>query len=340
MMELEKRIKAFASLGTLLSNLAPNQKEDLFRRSENRNNWFTAESCEQALNGLAFMLQESKLREWVSKYEFPQYSSPKDVGVLMAGNIPAVGFHDAMTGLLSGNKLSAKLSSADEVLMKWLLQQLIQLEPEFENLIEFSDMLKNKDAYIATGSDNSARYFNYYFGKYPSVIRQNRTSVAILEGDENRDDLVNLGKDIFSYYGLGCRNVSKIFIRNEEQLQQLLKELQIFAEKAEHHKYLNNYDYNKSIYLVNQDSHLDNGFLILKESQDLVSPIAVLYYELYSSKEALTGKIDSLSSKIQCVVGNIDHGIASVPFGQAQMPELWDYADGVDTLEFLTNLED
>lgn len=338
MIDLNARINAFVALGKRIQNLDTFEKEDLFRRAGNKNNWFTPQSCENAFEGLGFMLQEDKLEKWLSVYSLENTSDSKDVGVLMAGNIPAVGFHDMMTVLLSGHKLSAKLSSADEVLMKWLIGQLIEIESGFEKLIETPEMLKGKDAYIATGSDNSARYFNYYFGKYPSIIRQNRTSVAILDGSEDEETLKRLGVDIFTYFGLGCRNVSKIYVKSEEELTRLLDALNSFSDQVSLHKFHNNYEYNKSIYLVNTEKHLDNGFLILKESQELVSPIAVVYYELYSSEQELKEKLDSLESKIQCVVANPEKWEGAVAFGKAQSPEPWDYADGVDTLDFLIKL--
>lgn len=338
MIDLTARINAFVALGKRIQNLDTFEEEDLFRRAGNKNNWFTSQSCEFAFEGLGFMLQEDKLKNWLSAYSLENNSDSKDVGVLMAGNIPAVGFHDMMTVLLSGHKLSAKLSSADEVLMKWLIGQLIQIEPGFEKLIETPEMLKGKDAYIATGSDNSARYFNYYFGKYPSVIRQNRTSVAVLDGSEDESTLKKLGEDIFTYFGLGCRNVSKIYIKSEEELTRLLDALNSFSEQVSLHKFHNNYEYNKSIYLVNSEKHLDNGFLILKESQELVSPIAVVYYELYTSQEELKEKLNSIDSKIQCIVADPKKWEGAIPFGKAQSPEPWDYADGVDTLEFLSQL--
>lgn len=339
MIEMNSRIGAFVELGKRIQNLDSFEKEDLFRRAGNKNNWFTVQSCQKAFQGLRYMLQEEKLIQWLSSYDLSSdISNPKDVGVLMAGNIPAVGFHDMMTVLLSGNKVSAKLSSADEVLMKWLIAQVIDIAPELAELISVEDMLKNKDAYIATGSDNSARYFNYYFGKYPSVIRQNRTSVAVLDGTESEDSLQKLGVDIFTYFGLGCRNVSKLYISSEDQLTRILDAFNGFAEEVSLHKFHNNYEYNKSIYLVNGEKHLDNGFLILKESQELVSPIAVVYYEVYSSMEELKKIIEENQTKIQCVVGNPEKWEGAIPFGQAQSPEPWDYADGVDTMGFLLSL--
>lgn len=337
-MILSKRIEAFIKLGRNIQNLDEEAKEELYWRSQNGNNWFTQESVSSSLEGIVFMLQEDKLKKWLSEYEIKEEVEPKSVGILMAGNIPLVGFHDLMTVLISGNKACVKLSSSDTVLMNWVINQLIQIEPEFESFISVEEMLKGKDAYIATGSDNSARYFNYYFGKYPSIIRQNRTSIAILSGEESQEDLKSLGKDIFKYFGLGCRNVSKIFVKSKDQLGDLLDALEGYASIANHHKYHNNYEYNKSIYLVNNEPHLDNGFLILKESIELVSPISVLYYEIYDSKNDLLNKLESIKEKIQCVVADSTYWGGGVSFGCAQQPEPWDYADEVDTMEFLIGL--
>jgi hypothetical protein len=258
---------------------------------------------------------------------------------MLAGNIPAVGFHDILAVLIAGHSACIKLSSQDSALPLWLLTQLKRIEPRFSDRIFIEELLKNKQAYIATGSDNSARYFNYYFGKYPHLIRSNRTSVAILQGDESTADLQALGHDIFDYFGLGCRNVSKVFVKNQEQLTQLLDAIQSFEWVANHHKYFNNYEYNKSIYLVNGNPHLDNGFLLLKESADLVSPIGVLFYEIYEDNFELQAKLSALASQIQCLVGSSRLSIPGiVPFGQTQCPAPWDYADGVDTLQFLSGL--
>ncbi|EAZ79986.1 acyl-CoA reductase [Algoriphagus machipongonensis] len=337
-MDLKIRKKAFVNLGLNIQSMDEETREELNWRAQNGNSWFTEESIASAFSGIVNFLHEDKLDQWLSKYKIDEPADPKSVGIMMAGNIPMVGFHDLMTVLISGNKACVKLSSSDTILMNWLIQELIKIEPSFEELISVEEMLKGKDAYIATGSDNSARYFNYYFGKYPSVIRQNRTSVAVLSGEESKEELEALGKDIFKYFGLGCRNVSKVFIQSEEQLQNLLPALEVYSPISNHHKYHNNYEYNKSIYLVNGDKHLDNGFLLVKESEELVSPISVLYFETYQSKEALSKKMDGIQSKIQCVVANPDYWEGAIPFGNAQEPEPWDYADQVDTLEFLQGL--
>ncbi|MDI1322932.1 MAG: acyl-CoA reductase [Algoriphagus sp.] len=337
-MNLSERVSAFVQLGILIKNLSENEREELFWRAENKNSWFTPSSCQSALNGIAFMIAEEKLSKWLSVYGEIEPVSPKSIGIMMAGNIPAVGFHDLMAVVISGNKACVKLSSADEVLMKWIIKSLISIEPRFAELVEIEEMLKTKDAYIATGSDNSARYFNYYFGKYPSIIRRNRTSVAVLSGNESTQELQALGKDIFQYFGLGCRNVSKIFIKSKDQLQHLLDSLEVFSGVMNHHKYLNNYDYNKSILLVNREDHLDNGFLLVRETKELVSPIAVLFYEIYSDLAQLQIRLEEIKENIQCIVSNPEYFEGAVPFGGAQEPEVWDYADGEDTVRFLQGL--
>lgn len=335
---LSQRKAAFEQLGNLILNLSLEEKDDLFRRIQNQNNWFTSFAVESALEGLVTLTQGSSLDQWLSVYDFPSSESRKKIGVLMAGNIPAVGFHDLMCVLISGNDAHIKLSSGDSVLMNWLIKRLVELEPGFESRIQVSDFLKSKDAYIATGSDNSSRYFNFYFGKYPSVIRSNRTSIAILDGTETPEELNRLGIDIFLYFGLGCRNVSKIYVPSEDLLTKLLDNLESYKWVGEHHKYLNNYEYNKSIYLVNKEPHLDNGFLILKSSEDLVSPIGVLFYEVYEDRLSLDSRLDRVNEKIQCKITKVGKGKNEVRFGQAQFPGPWDYADGVDTMRFLLGL--
>lgn len=336
-----ERISAFVQLGIRLSTILEDEKIPLFRQAENQNPWFTQRAVEQAIEGIRVMLGAQALEKWLSGYTVLDPVSSKQVGLMLSGNIPAVGFHDILSVLISGHSASIKLSSQDAALPLWLIQELKRIEPRFSDRIQVEEMLKNKQAYIATGSNNSARYFNYYFGKYPHLIRSNRTSVAILQGDESTANLQALGTDIFDYFGLGCRNVSKIFVKNEGQLTDLLDALESFSWVANHHKYFNNYEYNKSIYLVNRTAHLDNGFLLLKESSDLVSPIGVLFYEIYSEEQELKTKLKELDAKIQCVVGNQTVDIPGIiPFGQTQCPQPWDYADGVDTLQFLSNLGD
>lgn len=337
-MILSERIQAFIKLGEILQHLDEEEKEELTWKAGNNNSWFSPQSIQSALEGFSKMLEKENLNEWIEKYDLKEISQHKNVGILMAGNIPGVGFHDMMCVLIAGHRAVMKLSSTDSTMINFLIRKLIQIDPRFEELIQVEDMLKGKDAYIATGSDNSSRYFNYYFGKYPHIIRKNRTSVAVLDGSETTEDYLNLGRDIFQYFGLGCRNVSKIYLKSKDQLQDLLGALEVYSDLGNHHKYHNNYDYNKSIYLVNGDQHLDNGFLILKESRDLVSPIAVLYYEIYDSPAQLKEGLASNQEKIQCIVGDSSLIAEAIPFGTAQFPAVDDYADGVDTMRFLSLL--
>ena len=336
---LADRIAAFIRLGFQLSDLKEEEMHPLFQEAQNQNAWFTNQSLNQALEGIKILLEKKALELWVSRYSLVEPSHPSQVGLMLAGNIPGVGFHDILAVLISGHVACIKLSSQDTALPLWLLNQLKAIEPRFSDRIFIEDLIKNKQAYIATGSDNSARYFHYYFGKYPHLIRSNRTSVAILQGNESSAEIQALGHDIFDYFGLGCRNISKIYVRDKEQLTSLLDEIQSFEWVANHHKYFNNYEYNKSIYLVNGTPHLDNGFLLLKESVDLVSPISVLYYEMYTNLEDLKEKFQLLDSKIQCMVGGASAILPDlVPFGHTQCPAPWDYADRVDTLKFLQEL--
>ncbi|WP_194777744.1 acyl-CoA reductase [Pararhodonellum marinum] len=337
-MVLKERIEAFVKLKERIVNLQETEFMHLASKIENSNNWFTPNETKKALDGIGYMLEEEKLRNWLSKYFFQDQAGPKNVGVLMAGNIPAVGFHDFMCVLLSGHRVHAKLSSSDGVLIRWLAGELVGIEPRFSENIIFEEMLKGKDAYIATGSDNSARYFEYYFGKYPCIIRKNRTSIGVLNGMESDHDYKSLAEDIFTYFGLGCRNVSKIYLKNRDQLPAFMDAIQSYSEVGNHHKYRNNYDYNKSIYLINQVDHLDNGFLLVKESEELVSPISVLFYEIYNDFADLTEKITGKADSIQCMVSKEAWFPNSLPFGKAQYPEVNDYADQVDTLAFLTSL--
>jgi hypothetical protein len=249
----------------------------------------------------------------------------------MAGNIPLVGFHDFLSVLISGNNILAKTSSKDAELIVYLGEILCSLNPAFRQRIKFTEgILSDFDAVIATGNDNSSRYFEYYFGKYPHIIRKNRNSVAIIDGNETDQELENLGTDIFSYFGLGCRNVSKIYLPGGYDFHTMIRNWNRFSDIINHSKYANNYEYNMAVYLVNKEKFLDTGYMLLKESTELSSPVSVLYYEFYNSEEILSGEIDKLKEKIQCVTGN-----NYIPFGKVQFPKLWYYSDNIDTLDFL-----
>lgn len=331
-MTREERISAFNQLGDKLANFNPEELTEIGYRAAAQNAWFTTENSLRAIQGITLMLDKEKLEQWLTKYPL-DCDVPKIVGIVMAGNIPLVGFHDLMCVLLSGHFAAVKTSSQDTFLVKWIIDLLLEIEPRFKKSLEIRDRLTNIDAVIATGSDNTARYFEYYFKNIPNIIRKNRSSIAVLTGQESAEDLKNLGKDIFWYFGLGCRNVSKVLVPEEYQADFFFECIQEFEEVGNHHKYRNNYDYNKSIYLVNREPHLDNGFLLWRSSDTLVSPISVLFTQTYKNPLEIKTFIESNQEKIQCVVGK-DY----VPFGKAQQPEPWDYADNVDTLRFLEGL--
>ncbi|HEY9044456.1 MAG TPA: acyl-CoA reductase [Ohtaekwangia sp.] len=333
-MNVHVRINAFSALGQSLKGLNFTDFQSLAEQAARENPWFTKDNVRMALDGIVEFLQKDKLEQWTAPYIIPTES--KKVALVMAGNIPLVGFHDLLSVLICGHSALIKLSSKDSVLLKYILNKLFELEPSFRSKVEFAEQLKNFDAVIATGSDNSARYFDYYFGKYPNIIRKNRTSVAILTGHEKTETLHTLGIDVFSYFGLGCRNISKLYVPEGYTFDTLFKSWEPYQPVIHHHKYCNNYDYQKSIMLINGVAFLDNGFVMLQENSKMVSPISVVYYEYYKDKNELTEKLTIAGDKIQCIVGNGTP--ATVPFGKAQCPELWDYADQVNTLQFLTSL--
>ncbi len=331
-MKVEDRISAFVKLGHRIDNLSNDEIDELAGRAQQENPWFTDENVNRALGGISFMLEQNKLEKWIFNYSVTNIT-PKIVGIVMAGNIPMVGFHDLLCVLISGHFAAIKPSSDDHFLTKTLINWITEIEPRFKKNIELRERLTNIDAVLATGSDNTSRYFEYYFKDISHVIRKNRTSVAILNGDESEEDLKNLGEDIFSYFGLGCRNVSKIFTPKGFDLRQTFPHFEAFKNCINHHKYRNNYDYYKSIYLVNKTPHLDTGSLLTVSTDELVSPVSVLYHQEYDSVENLAKVLESQEEKIQCIVGK-DH----IHFGMAQKPELWDYADNVDTVKFLVEL--
>ena len=334
MIKLEDRIRAWATVGSILKNLSKNEKSDVFRRAQADNSWFTDENLEEALQGVIRYLDEGKLRQWTQGLP-DNTTHAKKVGVVMAGNIPLVGFHDLLTVLISGHILLVKLSSKDSFLLQYVAGLLVEIEPRFEEYINFAERLNDADAMIATGSDNAARYFEYYFAKIPHIIRKNRSSCAVLNGKETMEELQALGQDIFMYFGLGCRNVSKLYVPEGYNFIILLDALAGFSSLLLHHKYSNNYDYNKSIYLVNGEPHYDTGFMLLRKYQEMVSPISVTYYEEYADLESLDETMAQQRDKIQCIVSKEGWYANSYAFGQAQKPELWDYADNINTLAFL-----
>jgi hypothetical protein len=335
-MNFEERVRAFVLLGQRITTIDSTTLNSIYDRVGNQNPWFTPANITTALTGVSKMLSESELRKWLSSYTFDDNRPSKTIGLVLAGNIPLVGFHDILTVLITGNIALIKLSSKDSVLTEFVLQQLTDIEPRFRDRISFTETLKNFDAVIATGSDNTSRYFEYYFSKYPSIIRKNRTSCAILTGQESDQELDELAADIFTYFGLGCRNVSKLWVPENYDFPFLLDRWKKYEEIIQHHKYANNYDYQKAIALVNRTPFLDNGIVLLMENEKVVSPISVLYYEYYRTEDDLKEKLSLVSDKIQCIVGQTQP--ATVPFGQAQFPGPGDYADNVDTVKFLLGL--
>lgn len=335
-MHIDERIKAFSLLGEKIDSIDNDALTDLIAKTKQENPWFTAESIKMSLTGIRKFLYTNILQHWLSNYQLAGNISPKTIALVLAGNIPLVGFHDILTTLISGHNIQLKLSSKDSVLTRFVLDLLINSEPRFAERIAIVDKLQGFDGVIATGSDNSARYFEYYFGKYPSIIRKNRTSCAIITGDEQPDDLHSLGIDIFSYFGLGCRNVSKLYLPHDYPITSLFDHLNSFGDIIHHHKYANNYDYQKAILMMNKVSFYDNGFVLLTPNDKIVSPISVLYFEKYQSPAELEEKLKLSAEKIQCIVGK-NHP-ATVPFGKAQFPDIDDYADQFDTLKFLTEL--
>ena len=352
-MDLQQRINAFVKLGEFLGQFSKNGIEkkhhvvnnDTFfegfkqqiQLAESHNGWFTQENILFALENWSNALKINNLKDWIEKYNFNN-NGAKKIAIVMAGNIPLVGFHDFLCVLISGHNVIVKQSSNDKHLLPYLSKYLESVEPEFKGKIEFTEnKLEQFDAVIATGSNNTARYFEYYFRNRPSIIRKNRNSVAVLTGDETPDELKALSEDIFRYFGLGCRNVSKLFVPKDYDFQSFFKAVYDWNPIIHQNKYANNYDYNKAVYLMSEFNLLENGFLMLKEDEGYASPIAVVFYEYYDDLVTLKQKLKSDKDSIQCVVSN---GVlkSEISFGKTQKPELWDYADNVDTIEFLLKI--
>lgn len=350
MTTLNQRIEAFSSLGSLLKTYveqpenAPAEFAGLLNQAVDQayylNPWFTKESIHLALSGVAKLLEKDQLMAWAGKYEITDSpDQPKTVGLVFAGNIPAVGFHDLMCVLMSGHVALAKLSSDDTVLLPALTMLLRNLLPGIGDMVQFSQgRISHFDAVIATGSNNSARYFEYYFGKVPHIIRRNRNGIAIINGDESAEDFTRLADDVFMYFGMGCRNVTKLYFPEDFDPAIFFRHTEGYAALRNHNKYFNNYEYNKALMLINSNAHFDNGFALLTAAQPIPSSVSVIHYEKYSSKEVLVQAIERESDNIQVVVSKEGWWPGSVPFGQAQFPGIEDYADGVDTMRFLCKL--
>ena len=344
----EQRINGLVQLGIAMNTLAdaahwPGYESGIsetefnqFRAAEllasQKNGWFTLSEIRRALRNWAISLEAEKVHRWISSY--PQNKAPKRVGIICAGNIPMVGLHDVICVLMSGHHAVIRLSSEDDVLIPAVIALWKSFDPEMGPFCEWVDgKLPSTDAVIATGSNNTMRYFEYYFSEKPHVFRGNRTSVAVLNGDETKEDLHALGTDIFAYFGLGCRSISKVFLPQGYDLQRIFAALYAYREIAQHNKYANNYDYHRALWMMNSEPILENGFIILRESEALHSPVATLYYEFYNSPEDLNNKLQVIQPLLQCIVGP-EH----FPFGNSQTPELMDYADNCDTMAFCATL--
>lgn len=330
-MILQNRIELLLKLRAYLQE---NNEEwqSVKHRASLHNGWFTVELIDVAVQNIVdAFLAEDKLEAWVNHYHLDDAIAPKNVGLVMAGNIPMVGFHDFLCVLVSGHRQTIKLSSKDDVLLKHLVQTMIGWQPELAQWVSFAPILKGCDAYIATGSNNSARYFDYYFAKYPSIIRKNRTSVAILSGSETMAELEKLSDDIHLFFGLGCRNVTQIFVPQDYDFIPLLQSFHRYKHFADHHKYRNNYDYNLSIQIMNNRFYMTNETTLLVESDALFSPISQLNYSFYTDAASLTAQLRT-NEAVQCIVGT------DLAFGEVQSPTLMQYADGVDTMQFLLGL--
>ncbi len=334
-MDLQQRINILEEIGKYISENG--EEWQIVKQNAARENaWFTLEFIEiAAKNIVQHFLNKDLLQEWANQYEIStQLFSPKNVGVVMAGNIPLVGFHDFLCVFISGNVQTIKTSSKDAILIKHLVKKMYELDVQIQNVVSFSENLKGCDAYIATGSNNTGRYFDYYFGKYPNIIRKNRTSVAILDGSETDDELKALANDIQLYFGLGCRNVTKLYVPTNYNFIPLLETLKQYDYFFEFHKYKHNYDYQLALLMLSNQFYMTNGSIVLAENTSIFSPVSQVNYQYYNEVE-----IENLytelqeNESVQCVVGK-----KGVEFGKAQQPSLIDYADGVDTLQFFKSL--
>ena len=331
-MDLQNRIRILVELGEFMSSEDASWK-DAKSMAFQHNAWFIPDFIDLSISGIVeCFLQKELLEKWVSDYQIPaREETPKKIGLVMAGNIPLVGFHDFLCCFINGHHPVIKLSSRDSCMFPVILEFLNKRIPSAAGQLTISSMLKGMDAYIATGSNNSARYFDYYFGKYPHLIRRNRTSIALLEGDESSEELEKLADDVFLYFGLGCRNVTQIHVPENYDFVPLLRAFRKYQWMADHHKYKNNYDYRLSLAILNKLQYMTNDCLLMLENDSPFSPIAVLHYTYYKDIKNRT-PIEN-EKNLQCIVGR-----QFVPFGESQRPGLSDYADGMDTMKFLRQL--
>ena len=336
-MELSKRLKAFEKLGQIFRKISEYPAAPFLLETGELNPWFTEVFIRKALAALARNLEKKSLQKWISHYpELEKPYIPKRIAVIMAGNIPLVGFTDMLSVLISGNIFIGKSSSKDGDLHKIVADLLISIEPAFKDSVFISEKSsKNVDALIATGSDNSARYFEYHYRDIPRLIRKNRNSIAILDGNETREELQALAKDVFEYFGLGCRNVSKVLIPENYPLENLIEAWEGYKWLMNHQQYRNNYRHSRAILQTGGTPFFDSGFCLFEENHGLSSPIATVFFQYYSATKELPDFIQMHEDQIQCIVTRINIHNQVVKPGQTQYPDLWDYADNIDTLKFL-----
>jgi hypothetical protein len=342
--KLKERINVLVRLGDALRS--DNELENVIAKAASYNPWFTVEFCRAALDAVSDqMLSADKLDQWLSQYEiWEDDPNKKAIGIIMAGNLPLVGFHDFLCVYISGYHIKVKLSGKDDILFPYVYEKLLQIDPSLKDRSTIIDRLEGFDAVIATGSNNTNRYFEYYFRNYPKILRKNRNSVAILTGRESDEDLYGLADDIFMYFGFGCRNVSKLYVPEGYEITKLFPYFERYKWMHSHTKYMNNYDYNRTLLLMNRTEHLANEIIMLQENTVISSPVSILYYEKYENVKSLTDNLLVNLNNIQCVVCGessiTNTGFAnSVKFGNTQKPELWQYADNVDILKFLFSLK-
>lgn len=340
-MTLQDRIQTLVKLGEDLGNLQTAKWQSIVLEAAMQNRWFTEKNIVFALNGIREnMLQEAKLNDWLTPYAINENVEPKRVGLILAGNIPLVGFHDVLACYAIGHVAHIKLSDKDTILMKSLIDQILQINPKAVEYFKFVDRLNGIDAVIATGSNNSARYFESYFGHLPHIIRKNRNSIAIINVGDTMETIKALGKDVFMYFGLGCRNVSKLMVPRDFSLGLIMEGLHEFNEVNLHDKYKNNFDYNIAVNMLNKQEYLNNGSVMVYEDPALSSRIATLHYEFYEDEVDLEEKIKRNFDQIQCIVSSKEKSfVTTILPGEAQSPQLWDYADNVDTIDFLKALK-
>ena len=349
-MNLKDRIQTFVKFGEFISNFLEQRDNSLneemeilnikIKEAELLNNWFTRESILFSLKSFSNKLNVENFDAWLTPYDLSCFDKGKKVLIIMAGNIPLVGFHDLLSVIISGNKAVVKLSSNDNILFQFLWKVLCKINPSFIDKLQYIDDIEEKkfDAVIATGSNNSSKYFEYYFKNINRIIRKNRNSIAVLNGKESSSQLEGLSDDVFMYFGLGCRNVSKLFLPKGYDIDKLFKVFFSYKGIINHRKYSNNYDYNKTVFLMGNNKLVENGFILLKEDSSLQSPVSMLFYEFYEDLDKVKDYLFENKEVLQCVVNNENLVNKSTDFGETQNPELWDYADNIDTIDFLSKL--